>query len=129
MKSRGCELVALMAGNVKETIVEHIKDKSLTETMVGIAPMVSHNFWKLCAEAFVMQLIEDDFPLKAVIYLLATHNVEDSLKLLTEKHYYREAWVLAKMKKAPEDPIFNELAQKWIEHLDICGDYEVAAVV
>lgn len=129
MKSRGTELIALMGGNVKETIVEHIKDKSITDEMVALAPMVSYNFWKLCVEAYSMQLIEEGQPLKAVLYLLGIHKVEDSLQILCEKNYYREAWILAKMKRSPGDAIFKELSAKWIHNLDICGDYESAAIV
>lgn len=130
MKSRGTELIALMSGNVKETIVGHIKDKSLTGQMIALAPMVSHNFWKLCCEAYAMQLIEEGEPLEAVSYLLGIHKVEDSLQILCDKHYYREAWILAKMKRTtPGDAIFKELSSKWIHNLDICGDYESAAIV
>lgn len=131
MKSQGTELLALLGCDVKESIVGHIKDKSLTHEMVGIAPMVSHGFWKLCAEAYAMQLIEEGLPLKAVVYLLGIHKVDEALRVLLEKHYYREAWILVKMKKIgrEDDPIFGMVAQKWIEYLDLCGDYEYAAVV
>lgn len=129
MKSRGTELVAVMGGCVRETLAGHIRNGSVTEEMVGIAPMVSHNFWKLCSEAFAMQLIEEGQPLRAVLYLLCLNKVDEALDVLMKKHFYREAWVLAKLRRPKEDPIFGELAKEWIRYLDITGDYESAAVV
>lgn len=130
MKSRGTDLIPLMSGNnVKETIVQHIKDQSLTDEMVAIAPMISHNFWRICLEAFSLQLIEEGQPLKAVLYLLSIHKVDDSLEVLCSKNYFREAWLLAKLRKPQGAPIFKEISSKWVQHLDLCGDYESAAIV
>lgn len=109
--------------------MNHIRSKSLTNEMVNIAPMVSHQFWKLCLEAFAMQLIEEGQPVKAVIYLLVLHKVDDSLKVLMEKGFHREAWVLAKLKMPMDAPIFSEISRKWRADLDLYGDYETAAVV
>lgn len=127
--------------------MEHVRDKSLTDEMIGLAPMVSYQFWMLCCEAYSVQLIEEQQPLKAVLYLLGLKKVreeidvgnvivslkfsqiDDAIKILMDKNYFREAWVLAKMKKSQDDPIFSVISTKWISNLDICGDYESAAVV
>lgn len=130
MKSRGTDLIPLMSGNdVKEKIVQHIKDQSLTDEMVAIAPMISHSFWRLCLEAFSVQLIEEGQPLKAVLFLLSIHKVDDSLEILCGKNYFREAWLLAKLRKPVGSPIFKEISSKWIQNLNHCGDYESAAIV
>lgn len=129
MRTNGTELVALMQGNVKEVIVEHLKNKSLTEEMVAISPMVSHNFWTLCMEAFAMQLIEEEQPVRAVIHLLGVQRVEDAIRVLLEKKYHREAWILAKLKKANEDQVFDQIAKEWTEYLNVSGRFEEAAIV
>lgn len=129
MRSLGTEFIPLVTGNVKETLVQHMKEKSLTDEMVAISPMVSHNFWKLCLEAYALQLIDMGQALKAVLYLLSIHKVDDSLKLLTERHFFREAWILAKLRKPQGDAIFGAISSEWIKYLDLNGEYEFAAVV
>lgn len=48
---------------------------------------------------------------------------------LCETKFYREAWIIAKMRKLDGDPIFDQILRKWLDHLDSCGNFESAAAL
>lgn len=49
--------------------------------------------------------------------------------MLCESKQFREAWVIAKMRKDENDPIYDKIMQKWISYLDFSGNYETAAAL
>lgn len=88
-----------------------------------------YRFWKKCCSAFAYQNIEKGFVLEAIPYLLAIHETREAIDILCEKNFYREAWVVAKMKKDPDDKLlFDGIAEKWINYLVSHGNLEGGAM-
>uniref|UniRef100_A0A182PCI0 Uncharacterized protein n=1 Tax=Anopheles epiroticus TaxID=199890 RepID=A0A182PCI0_9DIPT len=125
----GLVMLPQLLHKLKETILGCISKKKLTAQMLALAPYVSHMFWRQCCQAYAYQLIEGKQPLAAVPYFLASHKVDSSIEELCDAKYFREAWVICRLQKMPEDPILEQVASKWAEHLDAIGNYEAAALV
>lgn len=87
------------------------------------------SFWKKCCKAYANQLLEIGLVLNAASYLLACHEIRESVNCLMEKHYYREAWIIAKMHIDSRDPMFDDLLKAWVEHISSTGNYEGAALL
>ncbi|KAG5680415.1 hypothetical protein PVAND_009923 [Polypedilum vanderplanki] len=112
-----------------QNINERVSSKTLTEMHVAVAPSVSYEFWKKVCLAFGNQCIEKEEFIRAIPYLLAVNDVDNCIKSLCDSKYFREAWMIAKMRKDDSDPIFDNIMQQWIEYYDISGNYEAAAAL
>lgn len=88
-----------------------------------------YSFWKKCCEAYANQLVENEDSIAAVPYFLAVNNVDDCIKQLCEGKYFREAWIISKMRKVDSDPVFNEIMKKWLAYFDGNGNFESAAAL
>lgn len=87
------------------------------------------SFWRKCCLAYAFQTIEKGHVLEAVPYLLAIYQIKEAIDALCQKDYYREAWVIAKMKcDSDHVSVFQSIAAKWIGHLEYSGNYEGAAL-
>lgn len=63
-------------------------------------------------------------------YLLAVHQTTELIDQLCEGHFYREAWIVAKLyKEAEEKKVFDVIATKWIKHLEQMGSLDSAALM
>lgn len=88
------------------------------------------SLWKKCCLAYGIQLIESDKnPIQALPYLLAVNDVNTCISKLCETKHYREAWVIAKLRKEKDDPVFEKIMEKWIGYYDENGNYEIAATL
>lgn len=68
--------------------------------------------------------------LQGLPYLLAIHQTTEIIENLCETHYYREAWVIAKMYRDADDKaVFESIATKWINHLEQMGSLDSAAMM
>lgn len=62
--------------------------------------------------------------------MLACHEVTAAINALCDGHFYREAWVTAKVYKYEEDTMcLHDVATKWIDYLVAEGKFDVAAVM
>lgn len=87
-------------------------------------------FWRNCCKAFAFQCIEKHLTLLAIPYLLAINDVTQTINILCEMHYYREAWVVAKLYREPEDEkIYEKVSTEWIHYLESQGNLEGAALM
>uniref|UniRef100_A0A182NPW3 Uncharacterized protein n=1 Tax=Anopheles dirus TaxID=7168 RepID=A0A182NPW3_9DIPT len=127
--SIGLVMMPQLLHKLKETILGCISKKKLTSHMLALAPYVSHMFWRQCCQAYAYQLIEGQQPLAAVPYFLASHKADASIEELCDAKYFREAWVICRLQKMPDDPMLEQVATKWVQHLDATGNYEAAALV
>jgi hypothetical protein len=88
------------------------------------------SIWRKCCLAFGQQCIDnDDDPIKALSYFLAVNDTNSCIKHLCDRNYYREAWCVAKMRKDDEDPVFEDILEKWLKYYDSNGNYESAAAL
>lgn len=107
------------------------------------------SLWKKCCASFGTQCLENDDHLMAIQYFLACNEVininlssltlnfnlnlisqiDKIIKHLCEGKFFREAWVIAKMRKEDADPIFTEIMKKWLGYFNECGNYESAAAL
>lgn len=55
--------------------------------------------------------------------------INEAIKQLTNGHYYREAWIVAKVHKESEDQIFSDIAKSWAAFLEDHGNLDGAALV
>uniref|UniRef100_A0A182U7X9 Uncharacterized protein n=1 Tax=Anopheles melas TaxID=34690 RepID=A0A182U7X9_9DIPT len=129
VSSIGMVMLPQLLHKLKDTILGCVTKKKLTPQMLALAPYVSHMFWRQCCQAYAYQLIEGQQPLAAVPYFLASHKVDSSIEELCDAKYFREAWVICRLQKMPDDPILEQVASKWAHHLDVIGNYEAAALV
>ncbi|XP_053665284.1 protein rigor mortis [Anopheles marshallii] len=127
--SIGLLMLPQLLHKLKETILGCISKKKLTPQMLALAPYVSHMFWRQCCQAYAYQLIETQQSLAAVPFFLASHKVDSSIEELCDAKYYREAWVICRLNKTPDDPMLEQVATKWAHHLNAIGNYEAAALV
>lgn len=89
-----------------------------------------HRFWRSCCTAYANQCFEEGLVLQGLPYLLAIHQSTEIIERLCEAHFYREAWVVAKMyKEADEKTVFESIATKWIKHLEQMGSLDSAAMM
>lgn len=89
-----------------------------------------YRFWRKCCTAYASQCFEQGLVLQGMPYLLAIHQTTELIERLCEKHFYREAWVVAKMYKDAEDKVvFETIAAMWIKHLEQTGSLECAALM
>jgi hypothetical protein len=65
----------------------------------------------------------------AVPYFLAVNDVDACVNQLCDGKFFREAWVIAKMRKDDSDPVFESIISKWIAFLDYSGNYESGAAL
>lgn len=114
---------------LKDEIIEKIEKKILTEEYIALAPYVSYDFWKRTCKAYAYQCLENGFTMNAIPYLIVCHEINDAIESLIKSHYFREAWIICKLYKDQEDPLLNEIFQKWTKFLDSCGNYVAAALL
>lgn len=76
-----------------------------------------------------MQCLENENHLKAIPYLLAIDKVDTTIETLCSKNYFREAWIVAKMRKDGEDIIFANILTRWTHYFEQNGFFEAAAVL
>lgn len=68
--------------------------------------------------------------LQGLPYLLAIHQTTEIIERLCEAHFYREAWVVAKMyRDAADKAVFESIATKWTKHLEQLGSLDSAAMM
>lgn len=70
---------------------------------------------------------EDSFA--AVPYFLAVNDVDNCIIQLCDGKYFREAWIIAKMRKSENDPVFEKIIKMWIAYFDYSGNYESGAAL
>jgi len=85
--------------------------------------------WKKSCLAYGKQCIESEEFIRAVPYLLAVNEVDHCVDMLCESKHFREAWVIAKMRKDEKDPVYDKIMQKWTSYLDYSGNYETSAAL
>jgi hypothetical protein len=57
------------------------------------------------------------------------NDVDSCVNHLCEGKYFREAWVIAKMRKENSDPIFDKIMSKWIGYYEYSGNFEAGATL
>lgn len=57
------------------------------------------------------------------------NEVNSSIFTLCDGNFYREAWIIAKMRKLDGDTIFNEILSKWLNFLTQSGSFESIAAL
>ncbi|CAO1380587.1 unnamed protein product [Diamesa serratosioi] len=129
LKSYGCIILPQLNDSLNTELMQRITSKTLTEAHVAVAPSVSFEMWKKCCAAFGTQCLENDDHLMAIQYFLACNENDKIIKQLCEGKFFREAWVIAKMRKEDADPIFTEIMKKWLGFFTECGNYESAAAL
>lgn len=87
------------------------------------------SLWRKCCQAYGEQLIENDESILAMPYLLAINDVDKCIRKLCATKHFREAWVMAKLRKEKDDPLFEKIMQEWIEYHDRNGFFEPAAAL
>lgn len=129
MKSYGGVILPQLNDSLKIDLMERIVNKSLTETHVAVAPSVSFDLWRKCCLAFGKQCIENEDHLGAIPYFLAISDIDSCINQLIEGKFFREAWIIAKMRKEDGDPIFDKIFSMWIVYYDSSGNYEAGAAL
>lgn len=78
-------------------------------------------------EAYAHQLLMDDHVEKAVPYLLCINKIYDAIKAFLDAKMYKEAYTLAKLRLAVDDPVLAIVLQSWALHATNSGLIEQAA--
>lgn len=127
--SIGAILLPQIGFRLKEVIIQRIASKKLTDQLVALAPSISYEFWRKCCEAYGYQLLEKQYPLASIPYFLASHKISEAIDYLCKHKYFREAWAICKLRKARDDPIYEQVAAEWATYLETSGNLEGAALV
>lgn len=88
-----------------------------------------YRLWLEACESYAKTLSaeENSDPYETSSYYLACHKVEEAICVLCDAHLYYEALVIAKCRLSSNDPIVNEILQKWINRTIFTGNFEIAA--
>lgn len=127
--SIGTILLPQVGFRLKEQIIERIASKTMTDQLLALTPSISFEFWRKCCEAYAYQLLEKKYPLAAVPYFLASHKIAEAIENLCQHKYYREAWVICKLRKTSDDPVREKVSTEWAQYLESNGNLEGAALV
>lgn len=122
-------LIPQIKGDLKQEILKCIQIKKLNEWHISLAPTISYEFWKKCCIAYANQLIEAELVLQASTYLLACHNIKEVINIFVNGNYFREAWIIGKLYREPDDPILHSILDKWIGFLEMNGHFEGASFI
>ncbi|XP_076270678.1 gem nuclear organelle associated protein rigor mortis [Rhynchophorus ferrugineus] len=124
------DMLSLLNGDIQATIMEAIDQKRVTPWIITLCPMVSDRVWKQACATYALQLQEDSNsnPLEVVTYLLACHQVEESIYYLCDQEMFKEAFVLAKTRFGENSPMLKTVSQKWATRLVHNGNFELAAL-
>lgn len=90
---------------------------------------INFRFWVECTEEYANQCFEKGLIMQAIPHLLAIKKYDDAIDKLSIKHFYREAWCIAKMFKEPNDKVFEIITNKWVNELESKGNLEAAALM
>lgn len=126
---KGRLLLPQIMNKLKDEIIEKIEKKNLTEEYIALAPYVSYSFWQRTCKAYAYQCLESGLTLNAIPYLIVSHEINEAVESLIKSHHFREAWIICKLNKEPEDPILDKIFLKWTSYLEICGNYLGAALL
>lgn len=96
---------------------------------MNVLLLLYFSLWRKCCLAYGLQLIENDDPIQALPYLLAVNDIDTCIKKLCATKHYREAWVIAKLRKEKDDPVLETIMEKWIGYYDENGNFEIAATL
>ncbi|XP_015605680.1 gem-associated protein 5 isoform X2 [Cephus cinctus] len=116
----------IWTNNLKHNLQEAVKEKRLNDYLVSLAPCLSMKTWQDMCEAYASQLIFENNPNKAVSYLLCTHKIHRAIEVFKDSKMFREAYVLARCKLSPEDPLLVKLLEEWAENTVKEGYFEEA---
>ncbi|XP_054737562.1 protein rigor mortis [Anastrepha obliqua] len=115
--------------SIREEILNCIQSKQLSEWHVAVAPTISYGFWQKCCQAFADQLLEQGYALQAATYIIAMHHHIEAIEMLMSKHYYKEALIIGRIHLQKDDPLLNDISDKWITHLDMTGNLTGSALL
>lgn len=87
------------------------------------------SLWRKCCVAYALQCVENEDSLAAVPYFLAVNDVDNCVNQLCDGKFFREAWIIAKMRKEDSDPIFEKIMKMWTAHFDYSGNFEAGAAL
>ncbi|XP_014480134.1 PREDICTED: gem-associated protein 5 isoform X2 [Dinoponera quadriceps] len=104
-----------------------IKEKRLNDFLVSLSTSLSVKTWRETCEAYAHQLIMEGNVEKAVSYLLCIHKIYEAVKAYLDARLYKEAYVLARLKLADNDPTVAIVLQSWAQYATTTGQLELAA--
>lgn len=78
-------------------------------------------------EAYAHQLIMEDHVEKAVSYLLCANKIYEAIKVFLDAKMYKEAYILARLRLAADDPVLTIVLQSWALFATNSGLLEQAA--
>ncbi|XP_059152054.1 uncharacterized protein LOC131938150 [Physella acuta] len=117
----------LWRGNIAGAVQIARQRNELSDWIVAMAPLASHDLWELVSAEYAEQLEEDGQYHKAATYLLAAHKVHQAIDLFRRHRLFREAVSLAKMRLSPVDSLLEDLYTEWGQSLMKDGQFEQAA--
>ncbi|CAL1530881.1 unnamed protein product, partial [Lymnaea stagnalis] len=117
----------LWRGNIAGAVQIARQRNELSDWIVAMAPLASHDLWELVSAEYAEQLEEDGQYHKAATYLLAAHKVHQAIDLFRRHRLFREAVSLARMRLSPVDPMLEDLYTEWGQNLMKDGQFEQAA--
>ncbi|KAH9499455.1 Gem-associated protein 5 [Bulinus truncatus] len=117
----------LWRGNIAGAVQIARQRNELSDWIVAMAPLASHDLWELVSAEYAEQLEEDGQYHKAATYLLAAHKVHQAIDLFRRHRLFREAVSLARIRLSPVDPLLEDLYTEWGQNLMKDGQFEQAA--
>ncbi|XP_064609337.1 gem-associated protein 5-like [Liolophura sinensis] len=114
-------------GNIRGALKFAREREELSDWLVAMAPMASHQMWVEACQDYALQLEAEGQFHKAASYYLAAHKVYDAINLFRRHRMFREAVALAKLRLSPLDPAHEELYATWGQQLTKEGHFEQAA--
>ncbi|KAK6976015.1 Gem-associated protein 5 [Biomphalaria glabrata] len=117
----------LWRGNIAGAVQIARQRNELSDWIVAMAPLASHDLWELVSAEYAEQLEEDGQYHKAATYLLAAHKVYQAIDLFRRHRLFREAVSLARIRLSPVDPLLEDLYTEWGQNLMKDGLFEQAA--
>ncbi|XP_076752197.1 gem-associated protein 5-like isoform X2 [Xylocopa sonorina] len=114
---------------LEENLEVAATEKRLNDFLVSLAPSLSMKTWKHMCEVYAHQLINEGNIHKAVSYLLCIHKTYKAIEVFQDVNLYEEAYILAKCKLQPDDPILTDILRNWALYSTYVGNFEQTAYI
>ncbi|XP_014204867.1 gem-associated protein 5 isoform X2 [Copidosoma floridanum] len=113
-------------GNLKDSLLEAMKNSKLTDFSVSLAASVSKEFYEQICDAYSSQLVFEENPQKAASYLLCINKVREAIDVLHAANFYRQAYIIAASRLDSKDPVIVNILTRWANYAQKVGNWQSA---
>ncbi|KAH8279309.1 hypothetical protein KR026_006088 [Drosophila bipectinata] len=121
--------LSISSFKLREELLQHMHNHTLTEWHLSLAPAVSFSFWKECCRSYAWQMKDKGYVLHAATYLFGLGMHKEAINMFLENEYYKEALAHARVSLPATDPLIKTIINRWLDQLETTGNFGAAALI